>query len=257
MLLRTLILIILFTPASAWPVERYSATVTERKPQSRELFVQGLEILDDHLYVSTGTYGKSRLLRYHFEDGSLDVGRNLAGDLFGEGLTVLGNKIYQLTWREGKMLVYRKSDLALLESKPLPGEGWGLTNNGAQLIYSDGSATLRFLEPDTAKVERSIQVTLQGRPIRFLNELEWIDGSIWANVWRSNEIIIIEPDSGAVTGIIDLHGLLPAGERRAGTDVLNGIAHNPDDGGIWVTGKRWPWLYRINLEPREASPSTP
>lgn len=196
MLLRSLMILIVFAPATAWPADWYTATVMERKPQSRELFVQGLEILDDQLYVSTGNYGKSRLLRYHFEDGSLDVSRNLASNLFGEGLTVLGDKIYQLTWREGQMLIYRKSDLALLESKPLPGEGWGLTNNGEQLIYSDGSAILRFLEPSNAKVVRSVKVTLQGRPIRFLNELEWIDGSIWANVWRSNEIIIIEPDSG-------------------------------------------------------------
>ncbi|MCX2976720.1 glutaminyl-peptide cyclotransferase [Halieaceae bacterium IMCC11814] len=257
MLLRSLIIIILLAPAPAWPVDWYTATVTERKPQSRELFVQGLEILDDQLYVSTGNYGESRLLRYHFEDGSLDVSRKLASNLFGEGLTVLGNKIYQLTWREGQMLIYRKSDLAFLESKPLPGEGWGLTNNGEQLVYSDGSAILRFLEPSDAKVKRSIRVTLHGRPVRFLNELEWIDGSIWANVWRSNEIIIIEPGSGVVTGVIDLKGLLPAEERRAGTDVLNGIARNPKDGGIWVTGKRWPWLYRINLEPRKASPNNP
>ena len=254
MLFRSLILIIILAPATAWPVEWYTATVAERKPQSRELFVQGLEILDNQLYVSTGNYGESRLLRYHFEDGSLDVGRSLAGNLFGEGLTVLGNKIYQLTWREGLMLIYRKSDLALLESRPLPGEGWGLTNNGEQLIYSDGSAIVRFLDPGDAKVERSMRVTLQGRPVRFLNELEWVDGAIWANVWRSDEIVIIDPDSGVVTGVIDLRGLLPVGERRAGTDVLNGIARNPDDGGIWVTGKRWPWLYRINLEPRKASP---
>ncbi|MCP4843010.1 MAG: glutaminyl-peptide cyclotransferase, partial [Halieaceae bacterium] len=181
--------------------------MAERKPQSRDLFVQGLEILDDQLYVSTGLYGESRLLRYRFEDGSLDVGRSLAGNLFGEGLTVLGKKIYQLTWREGLMLIYRKSDLALLESKPLPGEGWGLTNNGEQLIYSDGSAIVRFLDPGDAKVERSMRVTLQGRPVRFLNELEWVDGAIWANVWRSDEIVIIDPDSGVVTGVIDLRGL--------------------------------------------------
>lgn len=250
------ILIIVLLPTTGWAVDRYTFEVMERKPQSRELFVQGLEILDGHLYVSTGNYGESRLLRYSFEDGSLELERMLKRDLFGEGLTILGDKIYQLTWRNRQMLIYRKSDFQLLESKPLRGEGWGLTNNGSQLIYSDGSATLRFLDPDTAKETRSIRVTLEGHPVRFLNELEWIDGAIWANVWQSSEVLIIDPDNGLVTGVIQLKGLLPAAEYRAKTDVLNGIAHNPEDGSIWVTGKRWPWLYRIDLIPRNAPPNT-
>jgi glutamine cyclotransferase len=234
---------------TAWSAPQYTVKVTEQKPQSRGNFVQGLEIHDDYLYVSTGLYGKSRLLRYHFATGSLESAQRLNSRYFGEGLTVLDDKVYQLTWRNKKMLVYRKSDFQLQKSLPLIGEGWGLTNNGTHLIYSDGSAKLRFMFPDTAQVLRTITVTDEGQPVKFLNELEWIDGAIWANIWRTDQIVIIDPVSAKVTATINLAGLLPPGERRRGTDVLNGIARDPADGSIWVTGKRWPWLYRIELVP--------
>ena len=233
----------------AWAAQQYAVKVTEQKPQSRENFVQGLEILDDYLYVSTGRFGESRLLRYHFASGNLESEQKLNARYFGEGLTVLGDKVYQLTWRNREMLVYRKYDFEFQKSLPLIGEGWGLTNNGTHLIYSDGSAKLRFMLPDTAQVLRTLTVTYEGQPLRFLNELEWIDGAIWANVWRTDQIVIIDPASAEVTATINLAGLLPPGERRRGTDVLNGIARDPADGAIWVTGKRWPWLYRIELVP--------
>lgn len=247
--LRALILLITCLPAIAWPAQQYAVKVVDRKPQPRENFVQGLEILDGYLYVSAGNYGESKLLRYHFGDGRLDVARNLNAQIFAEGLTVLGDSVYQLTWRNAAMLVYRKSDLQFQRAIPLPGEGWGLTNNGAELIYSDGSEKLYAMSPDSGHILRSVTVTEQGKPVTLLNELEWIDGSIWANVWQSDRIVIIDPASGIVTASIDLRGLLPASERRPGTDVLNGIARDPADGGVWVTGKRWPWLYRIELQP--------
>jgi glutamine cyclotransferase len=234
---------------TAWSAQQYTVKVTEQKPQSRGNFVQGLEILDDYLYVSTGLYGESRLLRYHFATGSLESAQRLNSRYFGEGLTVLGDKVYQLTWRNKKMLVYRKSDFQLQKSLPLIGEGWGLTNNGTHLIYSDGSAKLRFMFPDTAQVLRTLTVTDEGQPVKLLNELEWIDGAIWANIWRTDQIVIIDPVSAKVTATINLTGLLPSGEHHRGTDVLNGIARDPADGSIWVTGKRWPWLYRIELVP--------
>lgn len=234
---------------ASWAVQLYAVKVIERKPQPRENFVQGLEILDGYLYVSAGNYGESRLLRYQFADGRLDVVRDLDARLFAEGLTVLGDNVYQLTWRNAAMLVYRKADLQFQRALPLAGEGWGLTNNGRELIYSDGSEKLRFLAPDTARILRSITVTEQGQPVNLLNELEWVDGAIWANIWQSNRIVIIDPKNGEVTASIDLTGLLPPSEYRPGTDVLNGIARNPADGAVWVTGKRWPWLYHIELEP--------
>jgi glutamine cyclotransferase len=247
--LRILLFLATCLPLAAGSAERYEVKVIDQKPQPRENFVQGLEILDGYLYVSVGNYGESRLLRYHFADGQVDATRDLDKRFFAEGLTVLGDNIYQLTWRNRAMLVYRKSDLEFQHGLPLKGEGWGLTNNGTELIYSDGSAQLHFMSPDKARILRSITVTEQGRPITLLNELEWIEGAIWANIWHSDRIVIIDPVSGEVTASIDLRGLLPPAEYRPGTDVLNGIAHNPADGSIWVTGKRWPWLYRIELQP--------
>lgn len=245
------ILLFLYTclATMAWSAQQYTVEVKQQKPQSRENFVQGLEILDDYLYVSTGLYGKSRLLRYHFAAGGLENVQKLNPRFFGEGLTVLGDRVYQLTWQNRSMLVYRKSDLQFQKSLPLIGEGWGLTNNGTHLIYSDGSAKLRFISPDTAQVLRTVTVTDGGRPVKFLNELEWIEGAVWANVWRSDRIVIIDPVSAEVTATIDLRGLLPPEDYRQGTGVLNGIARDPGDGSIWVTGKRWPWLYQIELIP--------
>ncbi len=248
-LLRILVMFGACLPLAAWSLQQYTVRVIDQKPQARENFVQGLEILDGYLYVSVGNYGESRLLRYHFADGRPDISRSLDADIFAEGLTVFGDHIYQLTWRNRALLVYRRADLQFQHALPLPGEGWGLTHNGTELIYSDGSAQLHFMAPDTAHILRSITVTEQGRPLALLNELEWVDGAIWANVWQSERIVIIDPDNGTVTASIDLHGLLPANEVRRGTDVLNGIARDPADGAIWVTGKRWPWLYRIELVP--------
>jgi glutamine cyclotransferase len=232
----------------------YGYRVLDQKPQPRDHFVQGLQIVDGKLYVSTGRYGESRLLRYNFADSRLEGGRKLHPRLWGEGLTVLGDTLYQLTWRARLLLVYDRPDLDYRESFALPGEGWGITHNGRELIYSDGSHRLHYLAPDSGEYLRSITVTENGMPVPELNELEWVDGAIWANVFRTDRIVIIDPNTGAVTGGIDLTGLLPAAERRPDTSVLNGIAVDPADDGIWVTGKRWPWIYRIELvEPDESS----
>ncbi|MEZ5571556.1 MAG: glutaminyl-peptide cyclotransferase [Halioglobus sp.] len=254
---RLLALLLTCVPVSAIALQHYEVKVIEQKPQPRENFVQGLEIVDDDLYVSAGNYGESRLLRYDFADGQLDKAKRLNARIFAEGLTVLGDRVYQLTWRNKMMLVYQKSDLQYQHWLPLTTEGWGLTNNGSELIYSDGSDKLRFIAPDTAHILRTINVTAQGQPVTMLNELEWVEGAIWANVWQSDTIVIIDPASGEVTASIDLHGLLPVTEYRTGTHVLNGNARNPADGAIWVTGKRWPWLYRIELVPKGSTGETP
>lgn len=233
--------------------QQYGYQVLGQKPQSRAHFVQGLQIVDDMLYVSTGGYGNSRLLQYRFDTGELLHEKRLAATLFGEGLTVLGNRVYQLTWRARRLLVYRREDLAAEGYFSIPGQGWGLTDNGSELIYTDGGHQLHFLDPADGRHLRSVAVHDQGVPVARLNELEWIDGQIWANVWQSERIVVINPDSGAVTAIIDLAGLLPRAERQPGTDVLNGIARNPADGELWVTGKNWPWLYRIALVPISAT----
>lgn len=231
----------------AQPVHGYKVTASMAQP--RENFVQGLQIVDDKLYVSTGRYGESQLLRYNMTDGALEAGKQLDPRLFGEGLTVMGDKVYQLTWRSRIAFVYNKADLKGFKWFRIPGEGWGITNNGTQLIYSDGSDQLYFLSPETLQLSHSISVTEGGQALHRLNELEWVDGKVWANIWATDRIVIIDPNTGAVSASIDLHGLLPDNERRDDTDVLNGIAHNPADNTIWVTGKRWPWLYQIEIVP--------
>lgn len=236
--------------AAAPPV--YDYRVLDQKPQPRENFVQGLQIVDGALYVSTGGYGESKLLRYRLSDGKLQASRRLHPRLFGEGLAVVGERIYQLTWRSRLGLVYDRASFDLVGRFSLPGQGWGLTWDGRRLIYSDGSDRLFFVDPDNGQITGSVAVRAGGVPVTRLNELEWIDGEVWANVWQTDAIVIIDPDSGEVTRRLDLGGLLPDSEREAGTDVLNGIARDPDTGAIWVTGKRWPWLYRIEPVPREA-----
>jgi glutamine cyclotransferase len=252
LLLPNLLLILACLPLTAKAAQQYSFHITDQKPQPRENFVQGLQILDGYLYVSTGRYGKSQLLRYHFADGRLDKANKVHPRIFAEGLTVFGDKVYQLTWRNKMVLVYSRDDLKAHHWFSVPGEGWGLTNDGEMLIYSDGSAQLHYISPRTEKIERSLTVTENGQAVTRLNELEWVDSKIWANVWQTDRIVIIDPTTGEVTASINLQGLLPADERRKGTGVLNGIARDPADGSVWVTGKRWPWLYQIELLPLPA-----
>ncbi|MEP5568923.1 MAG: glutaminyl-peptide cyclotransferase [Halioglobus sp.] len=239
--------LLLIAPTLA--VEQYTYNVLNKKPMERRNFAQGLEILDGKLYLSSGNYGQSRLMRYNFEDMALEESKQLSPRLFAEGLTVFGERIYQLTWRERMMLVFDKSTLQPVEWFPLVGQGWGLTNDAEQLIYSDGSDQLHFLSIETRTIGRSVSVTENGLPVHKLNELEWINGKVWANIWQTDRIVIINPETGIVESSIDLSGLLPTEDRQTNTDVLNGIARNPADDSIWVTGKRWPWLYQIELVP--------
>jgi glutamine cyclotransferase len=227
----------------------YGYKVTSKLPQPRENFVQGLQVVDGQLYVSTGNYGKSKLLRYNMIDGSLIDSRKVDPRLFAEGLTVYQQRIFQLTWRSRVVLVYNRSDLAPIEYFRIPGEGWGLTHNDSELIYSDGSDQLHYLSPETHTITRSIRVTENGKPVPRLNELEWIDGQVWANIWQTDRIVMIDPKTGEVSASINLAGLLPKEERRRDTNVLNGIAYDTADNSLWVTGKRWPWIYQIELDP--------
>ncbi len=244
-----LLLLLTLAAATASGAQQYGYKVIDKKPQSRDIFVQGLQILEDKLYVSGGGYGTSRLLRYNFGSGELEVERKVDPRLWAEGLTVFRDRLYLLTWKSRNLFVYSKDKLEGLARMQIPGEGWGLTNDGEQLIYSDGSDRLLYLSVDEHRITRVLQVTENGMPVVRLNELEWIDGRIWANIWQTDRIVIINPADGKVEASINLQGLLPLMERRTDTDVLNGIARNPADGGIWVTGKNWPWMYRIELVP--------
>ena len=235
------------TVAAQPALPRYGYEVLEKVPLARDNFVQGLQIVGDTLYVGTGLYGESRLREYDFPSMTLRREARLPDDRFGEGLTRLGDRIYQLTWRAGEILVYDATSLERLATHGIDTEGWGITHDGRSLIYSDGSPALYFLDAQTLAVQRTITVTLAGRPLPRLNELEYIDGEIWANVWQANQLVRIDPDSGAVLGIVDLRGLLAPDDRAPDTDVLNGIAWDAANRALWVTGKRWPWLFRLRI----------
>ncbi|MEP5765431.1 MAG: glutaminyl-peptide cyclotransferase [Halieaceae bacterium] len=232
---------------AADPVEQFTYRLIGKIPQSRQDFVQGLEIRDGKLYKSTGQYGKSRLQVFDLASGKLMQVRRLPRKLFGEGITVLGEQVIQLSWRSGRAMVYQREDLSLQTEFSIPGEGWGLTNDGKRLIYSDGSALLHFVSPGDWRQIDSLQVQYEGSPVPYLNELEWTEDFLLANVWGKDLIYMIDLGSGAVIGELDLAGLLPRSERRADTGVLNGIARDPDTGKLWVTGKNWPWIYQIEL----------
>ena len=231
-------------------VPTYDYKVVSRLRFDRANFTQGLEIYDGRLYVSSGLYGESMIRVYDFP--SMEEMQSVPIDprIFAEGLTVIDNRLVVLSWRERVMLVYSLPDLSLLGQSPLPGQGWGATHSGSTLWFSDGSHYLYSADMSADGTLNRLPVMLEGRPLRNLNELEWVDGEIWANVWQTDEIARIDPDTGRVVGLIDLSGLLPEEDRLRDTDVLNGIAIDPVTQNIWVTGKRWPWLFEITLEKR-------
>jgi glutamine cyclotransferase len=234
------------------PVPWYTYKVVHVWPHDRGAFTQGLLYLDGVLYESTGLNGESSLRKVELESGKVLKKVAVPGEYFAEGLALLDTNLFQLTWKNHKCFVY---DLATFEPKrelAYPTEGWGLTTDGHWLILSDGSAQIRFLDPGTFEVKRTIEVTARGQPVPMLNELEYIKGEIFANVWTSNYIVRIDPATGRVTGVIDLTGLLPKQDRAPDTDVLNGIAYDPAGGRLFVTGKHWPKLFEIRLKPKKA-----
>ena len=216
-------------------------------PHDPTAFTQGLVIRDGELIESTGR-APSSVRRVRLEDGVVLQKRELDPQYFGEGLTEIGGRLVTLTWNNGVGFVWNAADLSQTSRFAYAGEGWGLTHDGVRLILSDGSPALRFLDPETFAETGQVPVTLNGRPVRQLNELEWIDGEVWANVWQTDYIVRIDPASGHVVGIIDLTGLLPAGlVKDPNDDVLNGIAWDEKTRRLFVTGKNWPSLFEIKL----------
>jgi glutamine cyclotransferase len=216
-------------------------------PHDRNAFTQGLVYAGGALYESTGLYGRSSLRRVDLKSGTPELIRPLAEQYFGEGLTAFGDRLIQLTWRSGTAFVYTRRDLRPVGEFRYATQGWGLTQDGEHLIMSDGSATLYFLDPDRFTEVRRIQVRDNRGPVNFLNELEFVAGDIFANVWQSRRILRIAPDSGRVTGFIDLSALVTRMRRESSTDVLNGIAYLPGSNRLLITGKHWPSLYVIEL----------
>lgn len=214
-------------------------------PHDPDAFTQGLEYHDGVLLESTGRYGRSDRRRVDPATGDvLDVA-HLPPAHFGEGLTVVGDRLVQLTWREGVAHVADPATLDATGALPLEGEGWGLCYDGRRVFHSDGTSTLRVLDPDTFEVTGRVEVTSEGAPVDRLNELECADGLVWANRWMLPEIVAIDPDSGEVRATVDAAALVPEGMQ--GDAVLNGIARNPDGDTFWLTGKLWPVLYEVRL----------
>jgi len=238
-------------------VTSFSAQIVRKIAHDPKHFVQGLQIVGDSLYEGTGRYGVSELIRYHFnrEAGVLKPiwRKALGADEFGEGIAMLGDVLYQLTWKEGRVHRYRKNGQSLEDLPALPNdrEGWGLTTDGRNLIASDGSDTLFFRSTKDFSVEREVRVNHRGKPVSHLNELEFIDGKIWANVWMTQYIVVIDPADGAVTAIVDCAALID--DARAASpkiDFLNGIAWDQVNRELYLTGKLWPWVYQVKLDTR-------
>ena len=227
-------------------VKEYKVNVVKEYPHDTNSYTQGLFFHNGDLYESTGQYGSSTFRKVDLATGEalekLDFNRNY----FVEGSVVLGDNLYILTWESKVAFIYDAKTLEYKATYSYPREGWGLTTDGKQLIASDGSARLYFLDGEY-KLQRSVEVMLDGRPVRYLNELEYIDGRIWANVYTTDLIVIINPSTGAVEATVDCTGLLPAKLRDRRTDVLNGIAFDPVSRKTYLTGKYWKRLYEIEL----------
>ena len=226
---------------------QYGYTIVNRFPHDINAFTQGLFYHEGFLYEGTGKNGLSSLSKINLVTGEVLQSERLSRRYFGEGIELVGDKIYQLTWRAHIVFVYDKETFELIDSHYNPTEGWGLAYDGEQLILSNGSNTLTFLDPETFTPQRSIAVTLNGNPISLLNELEYINGEIWANVWQTDFIVRIDPETGAVNSSIDLSGL--SAETRLGSNeaVLNGIAWDAEQERLFVTGKHWGNLFEIEL----------
>ncbi len=239
-------LFVYFRTMAAATAEVTRPRVVNEFPHDPQAYCQGLVVHDGALYEGTGKYGESSLRRVTLETGEVLEQFQLDRKYFGEGIAVHGGKLYQLTWRERTAFVYDIDTLRPTgETFRYAGEGWGLTSDGTHLIMSDGTSILRFLDPKTFRVVRRITVQDGRQRIRNLNELEFVRGEIYANVWQEDYIVRISPRTGQVLGWLDLRHLYPASQRRGNDHVLNGIAYDAQADRLFVTGKNWPHLYEI------------
>jgi glutamine cyclotransferase len=229
--------------------QRYTYNVFNVYPHDSNAFTQGLVFENGILYESTGLYGQSTLRRVELETGKILQSYALPDQFFGEGITIFGDKIIQLTWQSNKGFVYDKFSFDLLQEFSYPTEGWGITHNGSQLIMSDGTATLYFLNTETFEIVGQVNV-YDTNPVTKLNELEYIKGEVYANIWQEEKIAIINPQTGQVKAWIDLTNLRSIGNQGSG-DVLNGIAYDAENDRFFITGKKWSKLFEIELIPSE------
>lgn len=229
------------------PVATYK--IVKTYPHDRQAFTQGLQYVNGVLYEGTGQHGQSGIRKVNLETGEVLQRQPLDAKYFGEGITVWGDSLLQLTWQSEIGFVYDLKTFKQTRTFSYPGEGWGLTHDGVRLIMSDGSPALRFLDPKTLKETGRVTVRDGTTPVDDLNELEVVKGEVFANVWQTHRIARISPKTGQVTGWIDLAGILDPREAL-GTDVLNGIAYDAAGDRLFVTGKLWPKLFEIKIVPR-------
>jgi glutaminyl-peptide cyclotransferase len=231
---------------SATALPMFGYTVVHTYPHDRDAFTQGLQVVDGVFYEGTGLNGRSSIRKVKIETGEVLQRREVPAAYFGEGITVRGNELFQLTWQTGVAFVYDRQTFTPRRQFRYTGEGWGLTQDRTSLIMSDGSEFLRYLDPETFTERRRVRVTAAGAPLKNLNELELVKGEIFANVWQTDYIARIDSASGKVNGYIDLRGLLSPREREA-TDVLNGIAYDEANDRLFITGKLWPRVFEIRV----------
>ena len=227
-------------------VRHYRLEVVAEYPHDTGSYTQGLFFHEGQMYETTGLHGKSTLRKVDLNTGKPIIKLDFGQKYFVEGSVVLNDNLYILTWESKVVFVYDADSLKYKSTWSYPREGWGITTDGKQLIASEGSSILYFMD-EKFSLKRRVYVKHEDRPVMWLNELEYIDGKIWANVYTSEEIVIINPKDGRVEGVIDCRGLLPKELRDTTTDVLNGIAYNPDTKKIYLTGKNWPKFYEIKL----------
>lgn len=242
-----LMLSLVIGSAQAAGVPLSEVRVVARYPHDPAAFTQGLVIVDGQLYEGTGQFGESSLRHVDLETGQVLERVDLPKRWFGEGITDWQDEIVQLTWRAGVGLRYERATLEPRGQFSIKGEGWGLTQDGRHWIMSDGSAELRFLDPADGRELRRLRVMDGAQSVRHLNELEYVRGEIWANLWYQDRLVRIDPTDGRVLGYIDLSNLWPVGTGRSRDQVLNGIAFDRESGLLFVTGKLWPWLYQVEV----------
>ena len=228
-------------------VKQYRVKVVNQYPHDETSYTQGLFMVEGRMYESTGTYGGSTFRKVDIRTGEALRRLNFGDKYFVEGSVALGDSLYILTWTSRVAFIYDKHTLEYIATRSYPRAGWGLTTDGESLIASDGSSRLYFMDKEL-RVRKTLNVKLHGKPLKYLNELEYIDGKIWANVYTTGMIVIIDPQTGLTEAVVDCSGLLPASLRTSETDVLNGIAHDSITGKTYITGKKWPLLFEITLE---------
>jgi glutamine cyclotransferase len=254
--MRCLYLILFFGSWTTHAATTYEYKVVERVDQDPTLFTQGFVLKDGWFYQSSGLYGKSYFLRYPANGEQKAKKLEVPPDIFAEGLTVLGKDLFLVSWQSGMAWRFDANTFQLKDNYRFAGEGWGLTDDGQHLILSDGSDVLKFISPDNFAVQRKMSVTFLGNPVTNLNELEYVNGVIWANQWKSTTLYGIDADTGEVQFTVDLTGL----QQEAGVNIIdsvaNGIAYDSERELFWLTGKYWQYRYLVELRPKQSTLSS-